>query len=196
MEQTYFRKGFGLKTQVQPIIDAEYRPRLVDRIRVRGYADVFGDVTIRLAQEFGFCYGVDRAIDYAYETVRKFPGRRTCLVGEIIHNTGHLASMCRDHTVTCRIADAACIHTGTGAVRHKPELDPHATEAVARDRLPEGTLRTRHDGGRRDPEQQDWRDADTPSRDPRRTPRCRRSNRIGGGVPRGPDRFPSREAIG
>jgi len=86
MEQTYFRKGFGLKTQVQPVIDAEYHSRLVDRIRGRGYTDVFGDVTIRLAQEFGFCYGVDRAIDYAYETVRKFPDKRTYLVGEIIHN--------------------------------------------------------------------------------------------------------------
>ncbi|MYE17689.1 MAG: 4-hydroxy-3-methylbut-2-enyl diphosphate reductase [Gemmatimonadetes bacterium] len=86
MEQTYFRKGFGLKRQVQPLIDAEYHSRLVDRIRARGYTDVFGDVTVRLAQEFGFCYGVDRAIDYAYETVRKFPDRRIYLVGEIIHN--------------------------------------------------------------------------------------------------------------
>ncbi|MXX73497.1 MAG: 4-hydroxy-3-methylbut-2-enyl diphosphate reductase [Gemmatimonadetes bacterium] len=86
MEQTYFRKGFGLKRQVQPLIDAEYHSRLVDRIRARGYTDVFGDITVRLAQEFGFCYGVDRAIDYAYETVRKFPDRRIYLVGEIIHN--------------------------------------------------------------------------------------------------------------
>ena len=86
MEQTYFRKGFGLKKQVKPIIDAEYHSQLVDRIQARGYTDVFGDVTVRLAQEFGFCYGVDRAIDYAYETVRKFPDRRIYLVGEIIHN--------------------------------------------------------------------------------------------------------------
>ena len=86
MEQTYFRRGFGLKKQVQPLIDAEYHSGLVERIRARGHEDVFGDVTVRLAQEFGFCYGVDRAIDYAYETVRKFPGKRIYLVGEIIHN--------------------------------------------------------------------------------------------------------------
>lgn len=86
IEQTYFRKGFGLKAEVQPIIDSEYHSALVERIRSRGYADVFGDVTVRLAQEFGFCYGVDRAIDYAYETRRKFPDRRLFLVGEIIHN--------------------------------------------------------------------------------------------------------------
>ena len=86
MEQTYFRKGFGLKKEMQPLIDAEYQSALVERIRARGYADTFGDVTVRLAQEFGFCYGVDRAIDYAYETVHKFPNKKIYLVGEIIHN--------------------------------------------------------------------------------------------------------------
>lgn len=86
MEQTYFRKGFGLKKQLRPLIDAEYQSGLVERIRSRGYTDSFGDVTVRLAQEFGFCYGVDRAVDYAYETVHKFPDRKIHLVGEIIHN--------------------------------------------------------------------------------------------------------------
>ena len=86
IEQTYFRKGFGLKKDLKPLIDAEYQSALVERIRARGYTDVFGDVTVHLAQEFGFCYGVDRAVDYAYETVHKFPERRIFLVGEIIHN--------------------------------------------------------------------------------------------------------------
>jgi 4-hydroxy-3-methylbut-2-en-1-yl diphosphate reductase len=86
MEDTYFRKGFGLKAEVKPMIDAEYHSALVERIRSRGYTDTFGDVTVRLAEEFGFCYGVDRAVDYAYETVHKFPDRRIFLVGEIIHN--------------------------------------------------------------------------------------------------------------
>ncbi len=86
MEQTYFRKGFGLKKELRPLIDAEYQSALVERIRSRGYRDTFGDVTVRLAQEFGFCYGVDRAVDYAYETVHKFPDKTIYLVGEIIHN--------------------------------------------------------------------------------------------------------------
>lgn len=86
MEQTYFRKGFGLKKELRPLIDAEYQSALVERIRARGYVDRFGDVGVRLAQEFGFCYGVDRAVDYAYETVHKFPDKRIYLVGEIIHN--------------------------------------------------------------------------------------------------------------
>lgn len=86
MEQTYFRKGFGLKKELRPLIDSEYQSGLVERIRARGYQDRFGDVTVRLAQEFGFCYGVDRAVDYAYETVHKFPDKAVYLVGEIIHN--------------------------------------------------------------------------------------------------------------
>lgn len=86
MEQTYFRKGFGLKKDLKPLIDAEYHSAVVQRIRARGYTDRFGDVTVRLAQEFGFCYGVDRAVDYAYETVHKFPDKSIYLVGEIIHN--------------------------------------------------------------------------------------------------------------
>src|SRR5437660_1642609 len=43
-------------------------------------------MTFLLAREFGFCYGVDRAVEYAYETRTKFPEKRVFLVGEIIHN--------------------------------------------------------------------------------------------------------------
>ena len=95
MEQTYFRRGFGLKKDLKPLIDAEYQSALVERIRARGYTDSFGDVTVRLAQEFGFCYGVDRAVDYAYETVHNFPNKRIYLVGEIIHNP-HVNQRMRD----------------------------------------------------------------------------------------------------
>jgi 4-hydroxy-3-methylbut-2-en-1-yl diphosphate reductase len=86
IEQTYFRKGFGLKDKVRPLIDSEYQSALVEEIRSRGYTRTFGDVTVRLAEEFGFCYGVDRAVDYAYETRTKFPDKKVYLVGEIIHN--------------------------------------------------------------------------------------------------------------
>lgn len=86
MEDTYFRRGFGLKKQVRVVIDAEYHSALVQEIRDSGNRRTFGDVTVRLAEDFGFCYGVDRAIDYAYETREKFPDKRIFLVGEIIHN--------------------------------------------------------------------------------------------------------------
>ena len=86
MKDTYFRKGFGLKADVKPVIDAEYHSALLERIRSRAYTDRFDDITVRLAKDFGFCYGVDRAVDYAYQTRHKFPGKRIFLVGEIIHN--------------------------------------------------------------------------------------------------------------
>src|SRR5215207_5602299 len=82
----YVRKGFGLKTEVQASLAADYDGTLVDLLRDRDYALEAGGVTIRLAREFGFCYGVERAVDYAYQTRRKFPERRIFLAGEIIHN--------------------------------------------------------------------------------------------------------------
>ncbi len=86
VEQTYFRKGFGLKGAIEGALTADYHSRVVDAIRAAGYVLRVGDLTFRLAGEFGFCYGVDRAVEYAYETRTKFPGKRTFLVGEIIHN--------------------------------------------------------------------------------------------------------------
>ncbi len=86
MEQTYFRKGFGLKGEIQGALTDDYHSAVVDELRARGYQITVGDLTVRLAQEFGFCYGVDRAVEYAYETRTKFPDRRIFLVGEIIHN--------------------------------------------------------------------------------------------------------------
>ncbi len=75
-----------MKAEVRPLIDSEYQSGLVELIRSRGYIAAFGEVTVRLAQEFGFCYGVDRAVDYAYESRIKFPDKKIYLVGEIIHN--------------------------------------------------------------------------------------------------------------
>ncbi len=84
--KTYFRTGLGLKKTVLPVLEEEYHSRVVDRFRERGFRAAAGDVTIRLAEEFGYCYGVDRAVQYAYEARHKFPKRRLFLVGEIIHN--------------------------------------------------------------------------------------------------------------
>src|SRR3569623_1612596 len=83
---TYFRKGFGLKSEVQDELAAAYDGRIVDFLRSNEYTLVVGDVTVRLAKEFGFCYGVERAVEYAYQTRKKFPEKRIFLVGEIIHN--------------------------------------------------------------------------------------------------------------
>ncbi|CAA9348660.1 MAG: 4-hydroxy-3-methylbut-2-enyl diphosphate reductase [uncultured Gemmatimonadaceae bacterium] len=92
---TYYRKGFGLKSEVEAELAGDYSGRLVDLLRERDYVLTAGDVTVRLAQEFGFCYGVERAVDYAYQTRRKFPDRRIFLAGEIIHNP-HVNAKLRD----------------------------------------------------------------------------------------------------
>lgn len=82
----YFRKGFGLRAEVEEELTGDYAGHLVDLLRERDHVLEAGDVTIRLAKEFGFCYGVERAVEYAYQTRKKFPDRRIYLVGEIIHN--------------------------------------------------------------------------------------------------------------
>jgi len=86
MTSTYYRKGFGLKSAIEGQLAADYSSAVVDAFRANQYRLTAGPLTFRLAREFGFCYGVDRAVDYAYETRTRFPDRRLFLVGEIIHN--------------------------------------------------------------------------------------------------------------
>jgi 4-hydroxy-3-methylbut-2-enyl diphosphate reductase len=86
MEQTYYQKGFGLRSEIRPQLRENYRSQIVDIMRANDFRLAAGELTFILAMEFGFCYGVERAVEYAYETVRKFPGRRIYLTGEIIHN--------------------------------------------------------------------------------------------------------------
>jgi 4-hydroxy-3-methylbut-2-en-1-yl diphosphate reductase len=86
MENTYFRKGFGLKNEIAGRLTADYHSAIVEALKANDYCLKAGVLTFRLAREFGFCYGVDRAVEYAYETRTKFPDRRLFLVGEIIHN--------------------------------------------------------------------------------------------------------------
>ena len=84
--QTYFQKGFNLKAVVRPVLAQSYHSKVVERLKELGYTARAGEVRIKLAREFGFCYGVDRAVEYAYETREQFPDRRIFLSGEIIHN--------------------------------------------------------------------------------------------------------------
>jgi 4-hydroxy-3-methylbut-2-enyl diphosphate reductase len=85
-EATYYRKGFGLKGAIEGLLASDYHSQLIETFRQRDHRLTVGPLTFRLAREFGFCYGVDRAVEYAYETRAKFPDRRIFLVGEIIHN--------------------------------------------------------------------------------------------------------------
>jgi 4-hydroxy-3-methylbut-2-enyl diphosphate reductase len=81
-----FRKGLDLKHEVAHVLAESYHSDLVARVKDAGFVYSSGRLTIHLAREFGFCYGVDRAVDYAYQTRKRFPDRAVYLTGEIIHN--------------------------------------------------------------------------------------------------------------
>jgi 4-hydroxy-3-methylbut-2-enyl diphosphate reductase len=81
-----FRKGLDMKEAVAGELAAAYHSAIVDRVRAADFRHRAGRLTVHLAREFGFCYGVDRAVDYAYQARRRFPGRSVFLTGEIIHN--------------------------------------------------------------------------------------------------------------
>ncbi len=86
MPSLVFRKGLDLKTAVAGELAEDYRSALVDELKASDFTYRSGRLTLHLAREFGFCYGVDRAVDYAYQSRKKFPDRRVYLTGEIIHN--------------------------------------------------------------------------------------------------------------
>ena len=71
---------------VQAQVLSHYRSNLVERIRSNGCVLSAGDLTIKLAKQFGFCYGVERAIDLAYAARKVFPKQPIYILGEIIHN--------------------------------------------------------------------------------------------------------------
>jgi 4-hydroxy-3-methylbut-2-enyl diphosphate reductase len=81
-----FRKGLDLKHAVAGMLADSYHSTLVEQIKANDFTHRGGRLTVHLAREFGFCYGVDRAVDYAYQTRTRFPDRRVFLTGEIIHN--------------------------------------------------------------------------------------------------------------
>src|SRR5436190_18988262 len=86
MASLIFRKGLDMKHAVAGMLAENYHSALVEQIKADGFRYQSGRLTIHLAREFGFCYGVDRAVDYAYQTRQRFPDRAVFLTGEIIHN--------------------------------------------------------------------------------------------------------------
>jgi 4-hydroxy-3-methylbut-2-enyl diphosphate reductase len=86
MPPIVFRKGLDMKAAVAADLATAYHSALVDDVREHGFVRQNGRLTVHLAREFGFCYGVDRAVDYAYQTRKRFPHQRVFLTGEIIHN--------------------------------------------------------------------------------------------------------------
>jgi 4-hydroxy-3-methylbut-2-enyl diphosphate reductase len=82
----YNRKGFGHQAEVATKLQSEFQSNLIQEIRDRNYTIKRGNVTIQLAQAFGFCWGVERAVAMAYETRQHFPTEQIWITNEIIHN--------------------------------------------------------------------------------------------------------------
>lgn len=84
--ENYHRKGFGHEEEVSGMMQSEYQSNLIQEIRANNNRLIRGDVTIHLAEAFGFCWGVERAVAMAYETRQHFPTERLWITNEIIHN--------------------------------------------------------------------------------------------------------------
>jgi len=79
--------------EVKAQVLSHYRSDLVDHLRSQGQATWITPsgkqdqrMTIKLAKEFGFCYGVERCIDLAYAALKVFPNKPIYILNEIIHN--------------------------------------------------------------------------------------------------------------
>jgi 4-hydroxy-3-methylbut-2-enyl diphosphate reductase len=126
---TYFRKGFGLKSEIQSELDSDYTGHLVDLLKAQEYTLTAGDVTIRLAKEFGFCYGVERAVEYAYQARKKFPDRTIYLAGEIIHNP-HVNSKLQAMGIEFLLPGSGTGDAGRGMGALRDESSPHPSSPI------------------------------------------------------------------
>ncbi len=92
----YNRRGFGRAEEVAGSLEQAYQSSLIGSIRDNGYRLTNGRLQVRLAEAFGFCWGVERAVAMAYETRRHYPQERIWITNEIIHNPSvndHLREM-------------------------------------------------------------------------------------------------------
>ncbi len=72
--------------EVATVLESEYQSNLIHEIRDRNYTLTRGDVTIRLAEAFGFCWGVERAVAIRLRNSSHFPQEKIWITNEIIHN--------------------------------------------------------------------------------------------------------------
>ncbi len=92
----YNRRGFGSPTKRAQALEKAYQSSLITSIRDNGYLLEHGRLRVKLAQAFGFCWGVERAVAMAYETRRHYPNENIWITNEIIHNPSvndHLRNM-------------------------------------------------------------------------------------------------------
>ncbi|KAM7253569.1 hypothetical protein ACFE04_021723 [Oxalis oulophora] len=84
--KNYNRKGFGHKQETLQLMNSEYTSDIIKKLKENGYEYTWGNVTVKLAESYGFCWGVERAVQIAYEARKQFPDDRIWITNEIIHN--------------------------------------------------------------------------------------------------------------
>ncbi|KAL2651325.1 hypothetical protein R1flu_019453 [Riccia fluitans] len=82
----YNRSGFGHKKEMLEQISQEYTSDIVQQLKANNNTLTVGDITIKLAESYGFCWGVERAVQIAYEARKQFPDQKLWITNEIIHN--------------------------------------------------------------------------------------------------------------
>ncbi|GMJ12874.1 4-hydroxy-3-methylbut-2-enyl diphosphate reductase, CHLOROPLAST BIOGENESIS 6 [Hibiscus trionum] len=84
--ENYNRKGFGHKEETLELMNREYTSDIIKKLKENGNEYTWGNVTVKLAEAYGFCWGVERAVQIAYEARKQFPDERIWITNEIIHN--------------------------------------------------------------------------------------------------------------
>jgi 4-hydroxy-3-methylbut-2-enyl diphosphate reductase len=83
----FYRNGFKeVRKDVEDTMQDQFKSSLVDDLKVNSYKLEKDGVTVHLAKDFGFCWGVERSIALAYEAVKHFPDRKVHITNELIHN--------------------------------------------------------------------------------------------------------------
>ncbi|KAK8558713.1 hypothetical protein V6N13_098355 [Hibiscus sabdariffa] len=84
--KNYNRKGFGHKEETLELMNREYTSDIIKKLKENGNEYTWGNVTVKLAEASGFCWGVERAVQIAYEARKQFPNEKIWITNEIIHN--------------------------------------------------------------------------------------------------------------
>ncbi|XP_039007094.1 4-hydroxy-3-methylbut-2-enyl diphosphate reductase, chloroplastic-like isoform X2 [Hibiscus syriacus] len=84
--KNYNRKGFGHKEETLELMNREYTGDIIKKLKENGNEYTWGNVTVKLAEAYGFCWGVERAVQIAYEARKQFPNEKIWITNEIIHN--------------------------------------------------------------------------------------------------------------
>ncbi|CAI0377146.1 unnamed protein product [Linum tenue] len=84
--KNYNRRGFGHKEETLELMSQEYTSDIIKTLKENGNEYTWGNVNVKLAEAYGFCWGVERAVQIAYEARKQFPEEKIWLTNEIIHN--------------------------------------------------------------------------------------------------------------